>query len=50
MTVDELRERLSGLKGHWQITFGELEFGRIKQRGPELVDIPGDEPPPDRDQ
>lgn len=39
MTVDDLRERLKGLKGHWQITFGELAFGRIKQRGKELVDI-----------
>jgi hypothetical protein len=39
VTVDELRQRLSGLPGDAQITFGQFVFNRVKQRRANLFDI-----------
>jgi hypothetical protein len=39
VTAKELRYRLSGIPDDAEITFGQLVFNRVKQRGANLFDI-----------
>ncbi len=39
ITVGELRRQLEGVPDDWNISFSGLEFSRIKNRGPTLLQI-----------
>ena len=39
ISVEELRQELSHYPGHYRVSFSGLEFYRVKQRGPEIIQI-----------
>jgi hypothetical protein len=39
ITVGELKQHLAIYKDHYEISFGGLEFNRVKQRGDTLIQI-----------
>lgn len=39
LTVGELKKELEGYPDHYELYFGGLDFYRLKQRGPKLVQV-----------
>lgn len=44
VTVQHLRDALAAYPGDWEVSFSGLEFYRVKQRGPALLQIEFNQP------